>query len=371
MIKNGVFIGYLSPGEVRVEFASTLSNVIAYSLTHNIPLAGTFPKVTGPRIASARNKLVEQFLASPGEWLLMVDTDMTMPADVLERFLKVAHKDKAPIVGGLCFGRGGEGLFPTIYRWTGESFTRPEGWDPNTMVACDGTGAACLFVHRSVFERVAEHFDPPFTWFQEGLVLNGTQEIGEDMAFCMRVRSLDIPIFVHTGIPFGHVKEFEIDTKFYKDWCRSHQVIVTGVPSDALRFVSSVLQQVKIPADYERFFNTEFDAIPEWGRADVSWFAAPHLVRHSGAHIVEIVSDDDEPLEKALANHGDWIRQHAPEVTDVASFREAWSKMIEPYVTQRMTVEEITAANILPAANAAGGRLSERHMEQALERLRA
>ena len=364
MIPNGVLIGYISPGEVRVEFASTLTNVVAYSMSNGIPVVGTLPRMSGPRIASARNKLVESFLASQAEWLLMVDTDMTMPADVLERFLSVAHPEKAPMVGGLCYGRGMEGLFPTIYHWNGSNFSRSEGFDPDTLVSCDGTGAACLFVHRSVFEKVAEHFDPPFTWFQEGLLLNGDQEIGEDMAFCMRVRSLDIPIFVHTGIPFGHVKEFEIDNQFYREWCRAHRVIVTGVPSPHLKRVSGILQKVRVPADFERFFNPEWDHIPDWGRADVSWFAAPYAAA-AGAHVVEITSDDDGPLMKALHDHKDWLAQWG--VTDRKSFRKRWAEFLDPVVTQRMSPEEITPASLHPVGVAAGARLRPEHFAKVMQ----
>ena len=360
MTPDGVLIGYLSPGEVRVEFASTLTNVVAYSMSNGIPIVGTIPKVSGPRIASARNKMVENFLASKGEWLLMVDSDMTMPPDVLERFLAVADKDEAPIVGGLCFGRGGEGLFPTIYHWNGTGYLRSEGWDPNSMVSCDGTGAACLFVHRSVFEEMAKHFDAPFSWFQEGLLLGGTQEIGEDMAFCMRARSMDLPIYVHTGIPFGHVKEFEIDNKFYFDWCRSHRVLVTGLPSPHLKRVSSILQAVKVPADFERFFNTEWDSFPEWGRADVSWMAAPYAISQ-GAHVVEITTKDDTPLMKALSTHKEWLEQFG--VTDRKSFRKKWAEFLDPVVTQRMSPEEITPASLHPIGVAAGARLSPHHFE--------
>ena len=157
MIPDSVYIGYISDGNVRVEFASNLANVTAYSLANHIPLLGALPRISGPRIASARNGLARSFLGTQAEWLLMIDTDMTFRADVVERFLKVADRKKAPIVGGLCFGKGSEGLFPTIYHWNGTLFSRQEGWDENSMVACDGTGAAALFVHRSVFEKIAEH----------------------------------------------------------------------------------------------------------------------------------------------------------------------------------------------------------------------
>lgn len=203
---------------------------------------------------------------------------------------------------------------------------------------------------------------------------------------------MELPIYVHTGIPFGHVKEFEIDNKFYFDWCRGHRVIVTGTGRCGTGYVSRILQKVKVPADHERFFNPWHHEFPEWGRADVSWLAAPFLARYSSAHIVHLVRNpldtvsslvavklfddefDDEFDGEAVVPYREFIREHCPEafapddpVERASEFYVRWNEKVEPYATQRIRLEDqVTSDNMLPVANAAGGRFSTRHLEAAI-----
>jgi GT2 family glycosyltransferase len=164
---------------------------------------------SGPRIASARNKMVEYFLDHPAkpQWLWMLDSDMEFPADTLDRMLKYADQYRFPILGGLCFGGRRNVVFPTLYRMVANGDSPLEtinDFPLDTLVKVDATGTACLLIHRRVLEKMKAQFPAPQHWFSES-TYKGI-EFGEDVTFCLRAAQLDIPIHVHTGITVGHVK---------------------------------------------------------------------------------------------------------------------------------------------------------------------
>lgn len=170
-------------------------------------------------LVDARNKAVATFLAErQAEWLWWIDTDMGFPPDALERLLAVADPEARPIVGALAFtqrqyevdGLGGWRCraTPTIFDWeqvddkTGFSVR----WDypDNTAVRAAGTGSACILIHRSVFERIADKYGP--IWYERIPNPSMGQLTSEDLSFCMRAGSLDIPLHVHTGVKTTHHK---------------------------------------------------------------------------------------------------------------------------------------------------------------------
>jgi hypothetical protein len=79
------------------------------------------------------------------------------------------------------------------------------------MVRCSATGAACLFIHRTVIEAMAAQAEESssmsrkvFPFFMESTLAD--LPAGEDLVFCLRAGVLGFPIYVHTGIEFGHHK---------------------------------------------------------------------------------------------------------------------------------------------------------------------
>lgn len=176
-------------------------------------------------IPAGRNEVVTAFLddsdGKAGEWLMMLDTDHSFAVDSFERLLAVAEpagEDGAPIVGGLAFAGGRSSkIVPTMYRvpdpgkGDGAILTTFKSWTKGAVVEVDSTGAACLLVHRRVFERIKAAFpdSAPLWWFASG-VHNGVA-YGEDFFFCLRAKQMGYPIYVHTGVAFPHHKAWIID----------------------------------------------------------------------------------------------------------------------------------------------------------------
>lgn len=191
--------------DVSGAFALSLATMAARS---DCPVTSYARLQTGPRLAEARNQLVDGFARSDCEWLLFVDSDMVFAADMPQRLLAAGH----PIVGALC--RTSEGK-PTMFRFLNAELDseRVTEWDDGEIVEVDATGTGCLLVHRSVFARMKEAFatlpsgaENPYPWFVEGMTSLKGDPFGEDTAFMVRARSLGIPVFVHTGVKVGHVK---------------------------------------------------------------------------------------------------------------------------------------------------------------------
>lgn len=170
-------------------------------------------------LVEARNMAVESFLKDRiGEWMFWIDTDMGFAPDVIDRLLEAADPVARPIVGALCYslreedpdGMGGyrTRLTPTIYDWMHEGDHKGFGvrWQyaRNTLVQCNGTGSACILIHRSVFEKIEAKNGK--IWYSR--ITNPTTGhlIGEDLSFCMRAGLCEVPVYVHTGVQASHAK---------------------------------------------------------------------------------------------------------------------------------------------------------------------
>jgi len=225
-----VILGYLHPGMVHGAFMRSLLNMLVYDASHDRRLfdgGGIVEYQAGANLATPRNQLVEQFRAiGTAEWLLMVDSDMTFPANALDRLLDRADPDEAPIFGGLCFGLDGEGHAPTLY----DIFPGDDGqpmvgryreWEIDSLMKVAGTGTAFLLIHRTVFERFdafepqpgTTAFNKAFPYFQETEYFG--KPIGEDLTFCFRAGFLGIPVHVDTSLHIGHIKDRELNFASY------------------------------------------------------------------------------------------------------------------------------------------------------------
>lgn len=236
-----VAVAYPHPGHVHAKFHQSLLNMFIVDACggtlpdgrkvggHRRIVAGGahIPISSGAVIARARNRLVVEFLKLDGiDWLLMIDTDMTFAPDLIEMLVSAAHPTERPVVGGLCFQFAQDKprkFWPTLYAWLPETtrLRRLTQYLDNTLVPVAATGAACLLIHRTVLEAMRAKYPPPRPWFDETPfyehdadgkpILESGDEYSEDITFSLRVQACGFPVFVHTGIKLGHVKEFEAD----------------------------------------------------------------------------------------------------------------------------------------------------------------
>jgi hypothetical protein len=174
-------------------------------------------------IVSGRNKVAADFLDNTdGEWLWFIDTDMGFGVDTVERLVQTADKYKRPVMGGLCFKqtRKSRGEFnseryfvqPTVYEYL--ELEDEVGFNPimdyprDQIVNVAGTGAACLLIHRRALQKVRDaHGDVWFDTVTHPAGFKGKpRSFSEDLSFCVRLQSVDLPVHVNTAVKTVHDK---------------------------------------------------------------------------------------------------------------------------------------------------------------------
>lgn len=206
-----VVIAYIHPGTVAADFTQSLMNLSMFDQATGRRIVGCMNEWSSANVSTSRNSLTGRFLDEyDAEWLLWIDADMSFPHDSLDRLLASADKDERPIIGGLCFGANRGRQFPTIYQFVrtedgAVTTLRVDDYPLDALVQCAATGAAFLFIHRTVLERMRDHrFNAAFPWFQETELAG--QPAGEDITFCIRAGILGFPIHVDTGLIIDHQK---------------------------------------------------------------------------------------------------------------------------------------------------------------------
>jgi hypothetical protein len=231
MINGAVTVGYLHPGHISHCFHKSLLDLFFLDAMGNnrivgnpLHTAGEMAKECGAaHIHQGRNKVAATVLdESQAEWLFFIDSDMGFDGDTVERLIASADPTKRPVVGGLAFAQKSDGvgpfygrryrMLPTIYRMSQDDesvgFMAMLDYERDALVEVDGTGAACILIHRRALEKVRKTYGD--VWFDPLKVPNpngeGTTEFGEDLSFCLRLKACDIPLFVDTSVKTTHDK---------------------------------------------------------------------------------------------------------------------------------------------------------------------
>ena len=227
-----VCVAYVHGLEVAHSWHQSLMSLIAYDVAHNQRVIGggwISTKYGTGGIVQARNDTARQFTHNTPhcDWLMWLDTDMGFEADAVDRLMRAANPETAPIVGGLCFmqrevGVDGVGGYliepaPTLFDWYDngqqQGFTVRRDYERDKMLRVAGTGSAFLLIHKSVFERIEAEYGP--TWYSPIYNHSTGTWISEDLSLCTRATALEIPIHVHTGVRTTHLKHLWLDERIY------------------------------------------------------------------------------------------------------------------------------------------------------------
>jgi GT2 family glycosyltransferase len=222
---NEIQVGYLyGDGGCPGQFVDSIFEAVHQN--HDL-IAGRISYYTGPRIAAIRNRVAANFLDTDSEWLWFVDTDMGFHPETPRWLLDTAVHNDAKVMGALCFGKDANGqVFPTIYVAREGGVQRWDyGWPTDRPFQVLATGAACILIHRDVFEAIDA--PEPYRWFQE--TQYGKAEIGEDVTFCLRAAKAGYDTFVHPGIRTFHFKRDGIN---YEHWADQQTETLSGSLAD-------------------------------------------------------------------------------------------------------------------------------------------
>lgn len=232
MSDGAVTLAYVHPNDVTHSWHSSMIEMIGWDFGHEgrILEGGRLALKHGAGgLVAARNEAIAKFLSqcTNSDWMFWIDTDMGFAPDTVDRLIEVADPQKRPIVGGLCFaqkettgdGLGGYRCEPrvTIFDWVqneeSAGFMGRTRYPANSVIQCSGTGAACILIHRSVLQRIADEFGP--IWYDRLPNPVTGRMFGEDLSFCIRAQALSIPLFVHTGVKTTHMKSLWLQEADY------------------------------------------------------------------------------------------------------------------------------------------------------------
>lgn len=241
MVKGSVIVGLIDNGQWSACFGLSYRDLMLHDLGSKQRFykagVGEMRKVVGTMgVASARSQIAADFLdRTEGEWLFFIDTDMGFSPDTVDRLVSTAHPKNRPVVGGLCFSLrplpAGDfyaeryGMQPTLYEYVeleDEVGFRPMlDYQRDAVVQVAGTGAACLLIHRTVLEKVRERCGD--RWFDPITHPTGDKgkprSFSEDLSFCIRCQSVDIPIHVNTSVKTTHEKgALYLDESTFDSW---------------------------------------------------------------------------------------------------------------------------------------------------------
>jgi len=170
--------------------------------------------IQGSILTTQRNMAVQRIR---GDWLLFIDDDMVWQPNAFSKLVAAREEHDLDMIGGLCFRRTPP-YQPTLYmreQPTAGAYNFMERWGEDEIVEVDATGMAFLLIHKRVFEMIAGSPMPPYEErTYEGApppeFFKWTGRLGEDLRFCQDAKAAGARIWVHTGIPIGHIGEVEI-----------------------------------------------------------------------------------------------------------------------------------------------------------------
>ena len=188
-----------SQGDVRAAFTLSLAAMIAKSVREDTRLDLVPLMAQSSILPESRNRLVEAALTAGADYLLLMDSDHSFPADTLLRLLR--HKLACV---GANYARRDSPTGPTARRFdrNGNSipvYTTEQAAAGNALEEVAQIGMGLCLVEARVFRRVPE------PWFDFERL--GKQLVGEDTYFCRKLREARIPIYVDHGLSWetGHV----------------------------------------------------------------------------------------------------------------------------------------------------------------------
>lgn len=159
-----------------------------------------FDYVKGYDVARARNIIAREALDYNFDYVLMVDGDVVLPSDALERLVGLG-KDVAT------------GWYPRKRTITGQTevflddgkqdFTNECNLGtaeiPEQPMAIKGCGLGCALIRTEVFRKLGE-----IRWFEYVEYDNGDL-LSEDTNFCAKVRRARLEIWLEPKVACGHV----------------------------------------------------------------------------------------------------------------------------------------------------------------------
>ena len=197
-------------GTVHVEFMCSLIDL-------QKPKGTEYTVTNGTLVYNARNAMTYTAIKNGFDRVLWIDSDMVFDDDTLVKLSKDMDEG-LDYVSGIYFTRR-EPVIPTIYQdiwWkvnddgNVDTGSKPIEELPKGLIEIAGSGFGCVMTSVDLIKAVTEKYGAPFT---------PMMGIGEDMAFCWRVKQLGFKMWCDGRVKVGHIGQ---KTFTDRDWKSLH-----------------------------------------------------------------------------------------------------------------------------------------------------
>ena len=225
--KDTLTIGWCDGGMVDGKFTQGLMYTILEAPKQGINVTQAV-RVHGNQIGRQRQALFDGWADQlDTDWLLWVDSDVVLTADVLKKLWDTANKVIKPVVSGIYFiSKQDEGTLtyplPQIFNDVDEfTIKHIHPLPDNEIIQIDCAGMGLVLMHRSVVDKLREKF-PGESMFAEKEA-PGDKYVSEDVVFFRKLKAAGVPVYAHTGARAKHMKRFDFDDRYYALWWNNYK----------------------------------------------------------------------------------------------------------------------------------------------------
>lgn len=221
------FVGLPAGAMLTWEAATSTMNALVSGYAKGVVSGHLARQAT--RVDQNRNGLIKAFLESSAEHLVMLDSDMQFPEEVVGHLTRHG----LPIVGGLYFHRGDS--FPLVYRQVEDN---PPLYKPmneevfawlrshdidlakdsgylgdfgDSLIECDHVGTGSIAIRRDVLEALA------YPWYETDGETMG------DVNFQRKAKAAGFPVYADLAILSGHYVPHPTGMReFMAFWTKGH-----------------------------------------------------------------------------------------------------------------------------------------------------
>ena len=219
--KETVAIGWCDNGLVDGKFTEGLMNAVITGGANKMPISSSI-RVQGNQIGRQRQVLFDYWADNiKTDWLLWVDSDIVLTADVMKKLWATADKHHRPVVSGVYFiSKENEGSlmkpYPVLFNDVSEfeiQYVHP--LPNNEVIQCDSAGFGLVLMHRSIVPAMRSAHPGQSMFTETAASAKDDQFIGEDIVFFRKMKQAGVPLHAHTGALVKHMKRFSLDYDYY------------------------------------------------------------------------------------------------------------------------------------------------------------
>jgi hypothetical protein len=219
--KETVAIGWCDNGLVDGKFTEGLMTAVITGGANKMPIA-TSIRVQGNQIGRQRQVLFDYWADKlKTDWLLWVDSDIVLTAEVMQKLWATADKHHRPVVSGVYFiSKENEGAlmkpYPVLFNDVSKfeiQYVHP--LPDNEVIQCDSAGFGLVLMHKSVVNAMRSTHPGQSMFTETADSSNDDEFIGEDIVFFRKMKQAGVPLHAHTGARVKHMKRFSLDYDYY------------------------------------------------------------------------------------------------------------------------------------------------------------